>query len=271
MQLLCNHRTIMPESSGHRLLLLLPAGADPPNREPPNEPPALHDLFALRAACRAYHTFLPLTPSNLAYQAPLLLVPHLATGSQVLFHLSLRHLLRFRLPDVEIAPAGAGYRFNSFHPLGCSVVVYDITGQLGRRELRIVHMLTGEEARLPKPTDKFYRVLLSGDLVLAWRNLDYTIRCCPIDAAEWRVASISISYLFEDSILVKGTLYALITGGELDAAVCGNKPTLNLAEFSGELVLIRLFPVWSIITRFPKVPCYLRRCVVMNDTDTPSA
>ena len=57
-------------SSVHRILAVLPAGALVA-RCLTN----LQDFFALRAVCRTYRALLPLTSSNLASQAPLLLVP----------------------------------------------------------------------------------------------------------------------------------------------------------------------------------------------------
>ncbi|PUZ52559.1 hypothetical protein GQ55_6G280500 [Panicum hallii var. hallii] len=61
---------------------------------------SLQDFFALGASCRAYRAALPLTPSNLASQAPLLLiVPHQdrPTESPTLFYINLRRRLRLRL------------------------------------------------------------------------------------------------------------------------------------------------------------------------------
>ncbi|KAL6646296.1 hypothetical protein ACP70R_017904 [Stipagrostis hirtigluma subsp. patula] len=224
---------------------------------------SLPDFFALRAACRAYRALLPLTPSNLASQAPLLLVPHMSTGYQALFHLPQRRIHRFRLPVTILTDDDNIHCFTSFHPLGCRVAIYDDAGQLSRRELRIIHVLTGDEARLPSPPGQFCRVLLSGDLVLAWKYLDRTIQYRRIDASGWRVASISEPYIFEDLIFVKGTLYALVSpgyrlavvtlsynnssldlmflGGELDTQtlqVHDSGPVLCLAECGGELMLI---------------------------------
>ncbi|KAL6661935.1 hypothetical protein ACP70R_001319 [Stipagrostis hirtigluma subsp. patula] len=228
---------------------------------------SLQDFFALRAACRAYRALLPLTPSNLASQAPLLLFPHMATGCEALFLLPQRRIHRFRLPVTILADDDIIHCFTSFHPLGCRVAIYYDVDQLSRRELRIIHVLTGEEARLPSPPGQFCRVLLSGDLVLAWNYLDRTIQYRRNDASGWRVAAISKPYLFEDLIFVKGTLYALVSpgyrlavvtlyinssvdltflGGELDTQtlqVHDSGPVLCLAECGGELMLIRASPM----------------------------
>ena len=75
----------------------------------------LQDLFALRAVCRTYRALLPLTSSNLASQAPLLLVP-LEDGSKALFHPTLRLIHRFCLH--LMARAGTDWRITRFHACG---------------------------------------------------------------------------------------------------------------------------------------------------------
>ncbi|KAL6845433.1 hypothetical protein ACP4OV_024928 [Aristida adscensionis] len=209
---------------------------------------SLQDFFALRAACRAYRDHLPLTPSNLASQAPLLLVPHKDTGSQALFHLR-RRILRFRLR----VPLGIehNYRDTSFHPLGCRVAIYDEMYQLSRRQLRIVHLLTGVETQLPSPPRCISRVLLSGDLVLAWWEFNRIIQYCRIDDSGWRVASMSEPYLIEDLIFANGNLYALVTPGYRLAVVklqysSGSVDLTFLGDCGGELMLIS---VWRLYLR----------------------
>ncbi|XP_044354670.1 uncharacterized protein [Triticum aestivum] len=115
----------------------------------------LQDFFALRAT---YRDLLPPLPSNLACQAPhLLLVP----GSLALFHLPLRRRLRFRLPrpipDVDPSPA-------AFYSFGYRIAM----NSPNHRELTFVHLLTGKRFCLPHPPADFCRLLLSGDLVLAF-------------------------------------------------------------------------------------------------------
>ncbi|RCV32173.1 hypothetical protein SETIT_6G236600v2 [Setaria italica] len=169
---------------------------------------SLQDFFALRAACRAYRAALPLTASNLASQAPLLLlVPHRISKPAALFHISHRRLLRFRLPRTR--PDNR----SGFFPLGCRVAISDSSRDSSCRELRIVHLLTGEQTRLPRPKDAFSRILLSGDLVVTWRFLGRTVQYCRHEAAGWRVASISEPYLLEGMASVRGTLYAVVTPG----------------------------------------------------------
>ncbi|KAL6644408.1 hypothetical protein ACP70R_016016 [Stipagrostis hirtigluma subsp. patula] len=223
---------------------------------------SLQDFFALRAACRAYRALLPLTASNLASQAPLLLVPHATNGTQALFHLSLRRNHRLRLPDHLTADDGSFTRFNS---IGCRLAFHS-----SRREFRIVHLLTGEQACLPSPPEVFVNIILSSDLVLAWTYLTSTIQYCRLEAGDWCLASISEPYFLDHMICVNGTLYALVSerqhlpssyrlavvklsdtgnlvelellGGNLDArAVYLPKESdlyLSLAECHGELMLL---------------------------------
>ncbi|CAL5013951.1 unnamed protein product [Urochloa decumbens] len=167
---------------------------------------SLQDFFALRAACGAYRAALPLTPSNLASQAPLLLLaPDQDFEPAALFHLPLRRRLRFRLPRARPG------RPIDFFTLGCRVAIRDSSWYRSGHELRIVHLLTSAQTRLPNPRDHFSSILLSGDLVVTWTLLGRTIQYCRLGAADSRVASISKRYLLEGLIFVGGTLYALVT------------------------------------------------------------
>ncbi|CAN6200370.1 unnamed protein product, partial [Urochloa humidicola] len=191
----------------------LPPAASSPPYIPPDLIPdiakrltSLPDFFALRAACRAYRAALTLSPSNLASHMPLLVLATNPPAEQAaLLHPPLHHLLRFRLP------ARPGTRFLSF-PLGaCRVAIRDCTSNPKDLELRIVHLLTGEQTRLSSPRVNSSEVLLSGDLVVTWSIMGHTIQCCHLDAANWSVASISDRYCLEGMIFVSGTLYALVT------------------------------------------------------------
>ncbi|KAE8798425.1 hypothetical protein D1007_26288 [Hordeum vulgare] len=215
----------------------------------------LHDFFALRAT---YRDLLPPSPSSLASQAPhLLLVP----GSRALFHLPLRRHLRFRLPlplpDTDpTAPAAA------FYSLGCRVAIVSPS----HHDLSFVHLLTGEQFRLPHPPADFCRLLLSGDLVLAFLpTVGHVLQYCRLGDAEWRMASCSESYVLEDLIFVKGTLHALVRsqdagglcyrlavvklsdtnsveftflGGRLDTQAAHESSYFCLAECLDELLLV---------------------------------
>ncbi|KAJ1269551.1 hypothetical protein BS78_07G220400 [Paspalum vaginatum] len=202
----------------------------------------LQDFFALRAACRAYRALLPLTASNLASQAPLLLVPGDTTQlqSHTLFHLHLRRIHRFRLPSSTVvdADADADQIQIVLHPLGCRLAIYTryccrlFVSHLGncrvsKRDLSIIHLLTGERIRLPCPRFHVSRVLLFGDLVVAWTcesdgiGIPGQIGYCRIGALEpsWHLVSISLPNKLEDMIFVKGTLYALVNPGHRLAVV----------------------------------------------------
>ncbi|CAL5000716.1 unnamed protein product [Urochloa decumbens] len=158
-----------------------------------------------------------LVPSNLASQGPLLLlVPDKdrATESPTLFHLPRRRCLPFRLPP---APQDSTRHLVS---LGCRVVIRDYLSDLNRRDLRMVHLLTGEQTRLPPPNAKagsFNHFILSGDLLVNWGYFGRTICFCRLGAADWSVATIRIRgvweehYFLEDIICVKGTIYALVS------------------------------------------------------------
>ncbi|KAI5010333.1 hypothetical protein ZWY2020_012470 [Hordeum vulgare] len=128
---------------------------------------------------------------QLASQALHLLVP----GSRALFHLPCRHL-RFRLPSLPdtdpTAPAAA------FYSLGCRVAI----ASPSHHDHSFVHLLTGEQFRLPHPPADFCRLLLSGDLVLAFLpTVGHVLQYCRLGDAEWRMASCSESYVLEDLIL----------------------------------------------------------------------
>ncbi|RLM62291.1 hypothetical protein C2845_PM14G21540 [Panicum miliaceum] len=80
---------------------------------------SLQEFFALRALCRAA---LPVTPPNLASQAPLLLVPDAAAASHALLDIR-RGFLRFRLTRSHLTGETA-----DIHSLGCRVAV-DLRGR----------------------------------------------------------------------------------------------------------------------------------------------
>ncbi|RCV32171.1 hypothetical protein SEVIR_6G242800v4 [Setaria viridis] len=192
---------------------------------------SLQDFFALRASCRAYRAALPLTPSNLASQAPLLLVypdRDQATESSALYHLPLRRLLRFRLPRARQDSS------SSFFSLGCRVVICDYMRDLNRRELRMVHLLTGEQTRLPSPAAAYPAFILSGDLIVNWGYFGDTIQSYRLGAADWSVASIREHYKYKCScqcfkknnkykldgmVCVNGTIYVLVSNSLLDSPV----------------------------------------------------
>ncbi|XP_025822499.1 uncharacterized protein LOC112898391 [Panicum hallii] len=117
---------------------------------------SLQEFFAL---CRAA---LPVTPPNLASQAPLLLVPDAAAASHALLDIR-RGFLRFRFTRSHLTGETA-----DIHSLGYRVAV-DLRG---RCQLRVVHVLTGERTRLPSPPSPFSGLLLSDDLVVAWHRLN---------------------------------------------------------------------------------------------------
>ncbi|CAL5000690.1 unnamed protein product [Urochloa decumbens] len=177
---------------------------------------SLQDFFALRAACRAYRALLPLTPSNLASQAPLLLVSSDDSESHALLHLPLRRIHRFRLPRTGL---GATHDVvTEVRTLGCRVAISNTHYSLPpKRDMTIVHLLTGERVCLPTPPRVFDRILLSGDIVVSW-EYDHIIYC-RVGAPKWRTASISLSYHLEHLILVKDTLYALVDPGQRLATV----------------------------------------------------
>nr|CAB3472063.1 unnamed protein product [Digitaria exilis] len=137
---------------------------------------SLEEFFALRAVCRAA---LPLAPSSLASQAPILLVPDAATASHALLHIIRGVFHRFRLTRTHLTGEAA-----DIHSLGCRVAV-DLRG---RCQLRIVHVLTGERTRLPSPPSPFSGLLLSGDLVVAWYWNRLSLQYCRLGEPKWRVA-----------------------------------------------------------------------------------
>ncbi|OEL31235.1 hypothetical protein BAE44_0007749 [Dichanthelium oligosanthes] len=198
---------------------------------------SLQDFFALRASCRAYRAVLPLTASNLASQAPLLLLApdqDQTTESPALFHLSLRRLIRFCLPCTR---QDSSY---SFFSLGCRVVISYYLRNPSRRELHLVHLLTGEQTRLPSPEGSFNHFVLSGDLLITWGYFGVTIRFCRLGATDWSVASIRGSYVLDCMICVKGTIYALVsTGYDFDNPVY-LLAAVNLSDSKchGELILV---------------------------------
>ncbi|KAG2585562.1 uncharacterized protein LOC120713750 [Panicum virgatum] len=175
---------------------------------------SLQDFFALRNSCRAYRAALPLTPSNLASQAPLLLLlPHRDGASAelpALFHIGLRRRLRFRIPRTRQGDIILVFT------LGCRVIICDDNPRdRSHPQLRMVHLLTGEETRLPGPAPvaNLSRFVLSGDLLVTWSYFCNTIGFCRLGAAGWSVASIRGGYLLVGMICVKGTVYALASTG----------------------------------------------------------
>ncbi|CAL5004835.1 unnamed protein product [Urochloa decumbens] len=238
-------------SSGKAAAAMTPSPSFPPDllREIASRLTSLQDFFALRPLCRAA---LPLSPPNLASQAPLLLVPDAATASHALFHIR-RGFLRFRLTRTHLTGEAA-----DIHSLGCRVAV-DLRD---RCQLRIVHVLTGERTRLPSPPNPFSGLRLSGDLVVALNHLN--LQYCRLGTPKWCVASVSDPCRLHDLIFVDGTLYALVNpgyrlavvrlsdsgnsnseeleleflGGELDAQTFGQSLVFCLAECCGELILV---------------------------------
>ncbi|CAN6296842.1 unnamed protein product [Urochloa humidicola] len=199
---------------------------------------SLQDLFALRAACRAYRARLPLTGSNLASQAPLLLVPW-GEESMVrcfaLYNPTHRRIHRNRLhhalPDGR--PAA------SFHSFGCRLVVGEMEGSEssdGPESFAIVNLLTGELTFLSSPPNDLEspsRVLLYGDLILTWNLPDddgRTIQYCHLNDADWRVASIVQPYGLLDLLRVNGVLYALVTPGYPNRVIVELSESKNLVE-----------------------------------------
>ncbi|XP_037416974.1 uncharacterized protein LOC119280102 [Triticum dicoccoides] len=219
----------------------------------------LQDFFALRATCRTYRALLPLSPSNLASQAPLLLVPHKVSSSEALFHIPLRRILRFRPPRTALAqhdPSNA--EFDSF---GCRVAIEDSDAMGSHRELHICHLLTGERVRLPDALKYYYKgIIFAGDLILSFNRYHYhnTVHYCRIGDNHCLEVRCDEGYRFRDLIFVKGTLYALIypnhcpavieldnnsvvllfLGGEPSAEIVQNCSMLRLAECRGELLLV---------------------------------
>ncbi|CAL5013983.1 unnamed protein product [Urochloa decumbens] len=176
---------------------------------------SLQDFFALRAACRAYRALLPLTPSNLASQAPLL-VPCDDSESHALLHLPLRRIHRFRLPRTGL---GATHDVvTEVRTLGCRVAISQGRSQTCDSSMSalvlngvtnaIYSVSTASGSASPPPPRVFDRILLSGDIVVSW-EYDHTIYC-RVGAPKWRTAAISLSYHLEHLILVKDTLYALV-------------------------------------------------------------
>ncbi|CAO2207503.1 unnamed protein product [Urochloa humidicola] len=77
----------------------------------------------------------------------------------------------------------------------------------------MVHLLTGEQTRLPSSLG-FNHFILSGDLLVTWGYFGTTIGFCRLGAADWSVAAIvGEDFALEDMICVKGTIYALVSTG----------------------------------------------------------
>ncbi|XP_048567151.1 uncharacterized protein LOC125547238 [Triticum urartu] len=214
----------------------------------------LQDFFALRATCRTYRALLPLSPSNLASQALLLLVPHKASSSEALFHIPLRRILRFRRPRTALAQQDP--RNTEFDSFGCPVAIKDSVAS--HRELRICHQITCERVRLPDPWKGYEGTIFAGNLVLTFNRYHHTLHYCRIGDNHWREARCDEGYRFRDLIFVKGTLYALIypnyrlavvkldnnsvvfsdLGDALCAEIVPYCSMFWLAECHGELLLI---------------------------------
>ncbi|VAH85166.1 unnamed protein product [Triticum turgidum subsp. durum] len=216
----------------------------------------LQDFFALRGTCRTYRALLPLSSSNLAFQAPLLLVPHKASSSEALLHIPLRRILRFRLPRTHLAhhdPSNA-----EFYSSSCRVAIEDSDAVGSHRELRICHLLTGEQVRLPDPLKFYEGIIFAGDLILTFNRYHDTVHYCRIGDNHWRAAGCDEGYRLCNLISLKATLYGLVLpnyclavveldnssvvlsflGGELSAETVQNSSMLRLAECHGELLLI---------------------------------
>ncbi|RLN05322.1 uncharacterized protein C2845_PM13G24790 [Panicum miliaceum] len=178
---------------------------------------SLQDFFALRASCRAYRAALPLTPSNLASRAPLLLIvprQDRPTESPALFHINLRRRLRFRLPRTR---QGSSIQVFS---LGCRVVICDNNlRDPSRRKLRMVHLLTGEQTRLPIPGN-IYALVSTG---------------YEFDNPIYLLAAVKLS---DNSSLVElEILGEAMSAGTLHLPV-GTELCLKLAECRGEPILV---------------------------------
>uniref|UniRef100_A0ACD5XBN2 Uncharacterized protein n=1 Tax=Avena sativa TaxID=4498 RepID=A0ACD5XBN2_AVESA len=217
---------------------------------------SLQDFFALRAACRTYRAALTPSPANLASQAPLILVPHKSSSSGSHLYAPFRRLLRFRLPCTR--PNRRDPSVTPFYAFGCRVVIHHrIKGFRRYRELRISHLLTGNQARLPNPPKYIDGLIFSGDLVLAFKAFWPVLYYCRIGDAHWQSA-LCQSYAFCSLIFVKGTLYGLIGPNyplavveihknSVEFSFLGDKLTsqsvldcsvLRLAECRGELLLV---------------------------------
>ncbi|CAL5054467.1 unnamed protein product [Urochloa decumbens] len=209
---------------------------------------SLQDFFALRAVCRAFRAHLPLTRSNLASQAPLLLFPlrpcsfPFHTVSFALFHPTLRRIHRFRFHTTPYVDEDGGHTVASFHSFGCRLVVNESKGLAGQESFSIVNLFTGEQTFLSSPPNDMgspSRVLLYSDLILTWHWSDdgRTIQYRNLNAADWRVASIIEPYGIVDLVCVNGVLYALVTPGYILAIVklSENKNTVELVLLGGNL------------------------------------
>jgi hypothetical protein len=169
---------------------------------------SLKDFFALRAACRTYRTVLtPPSTANLAFQAPLIPVPHNGSAYELLLPAPLCRLLSSCLTDINLDPS-----LTRFHAFGCRVAIDDRTEGFRRHgELRISHLLTGEHARLPNPPKDIDGVIFSGDdLVVAFKKRQSFLYYSRIGDVHWREASCERAYTFSNLVFVKGTLYGLM-------------------------------------------------------------
>ncbi|KAM3335546.1 hypothetical protein ACQJBY_029818 [Aegilops geniculata] len=97
-------------------------------------------------------------------------------------------------------------------------------------ELSFVHLLTGERFRLPHPPAPFCRLLLSGDLVLAFvPTVGRAVQYCRLGDVEWRVASCNEPYVIEDLIFLKGNLHALVRSEDA-GCLCYRLAVANLSD-----------------------------------------
>ncbi|KAM3392716.1 hypothetical protein ACQJBY_013723 [Aegilops geniculata] len=200
---------------------------------------SLHDFFALRAGCRAYRAALPNCRALLANQPPHLLVPHTADPSLplfkvlepgcaafslALFHVPDRRLLRFR---ARLPFARTGGVLTSD---GARVAAVD--GATG--EILVTDLLSGAQARLPRPPLEYSRVILSGGYVFAPARGRTEIQYCSLWYAHWAVASYGGDFEIQDWRIVNGALYGLLPSCGLVMASLPKDNTMELWMLGGE-------------------------------------
>uniref|UniRef100_A0ACD5XKH7 Uncharacterized protein n=1 Tax=Avena sativa TaxID=4498 RepID=A0ACD5XKH7_AVESA len=221
---------------------------------------SLRDFFALRAACRTYRALLTPSPDNLASQDPLLLVPLNASASKALLHAPLRQIPNLCHPRTHLDGLDIHDPFG-LHTFGCRIAIHDpcnCNTLVGRRELRISHLVTGERARLPDHPKDIDGVIYSGDLVITFKGFRPALYYCRIGDLQWREALCDEGNLFYSLVLVKGTLYGLIypnyhlamvelhndsaqlsfLGDEWTSQFFQDYSLFSLAECRGELLLV---------------------------------